>query len=501
MWAQTKPQEGPTQGRGNETGQGNQSKSRQEDGAPAQRGWSTVLWERLQAAHDADLVPWADHLLIGVVDHPFLHDREKPWKRYLQSLLGAPLWLELGVEQRTRYEQLTNPFRKGEFGTDRQFPQRTRVRLGLNGGPFRFLLEFQDSRTHNNGPGDFATNAVVNEHDFQQLFLSAGMDDVFDTGLRADLHVGRINMNVGRRRLIARNFFRNTTNAFDGAHLSLLREEAWRIRAFLTFPVNRLETTLDPVGPANNRMFWGVQFSTVNLRWLKTNFYYFGLNDYRFPITERRQYSTFGTRLYKSPKKGEFDYEGEGALQIGTTGTSQGNKDHFAYMGHAELGYTFDVKWTPRVVAQYDYASGTRDPNGSQNGTFDRLFGARNWELMPTGIFGAFSRSNISSPGGRIYMKPLPLVQFMVKYRAWWLAQARDAWVGSGLQDPTGRSGNFLGQDLELRVKWTPSPNLSFRAGYDHFFKGSYIDNLAKVPGNPPADDTGYSYVMTEIKF
>ena len=135
------------------------------------------------------------------------------------------------------------------------------------------------------------------------------------------------------------------------------------------------------------------------------------------------------------------------------------------------------------------------------NGTFDRLFGARNWELMPTGIFGAFSRSNISSPGGRIYMKPLPLVQFMVKYRAWWLAQARDAWVGSGLQDPTGRSGNFLGQDLELRVKWTPSPNLSFRAGYDHFFKGSYIDNLAKVPGNPPADDTGYSYVMTEIKF
>ena len=120
---------------------------------------------------------------------------------------------------------------------------------------------------------------------------------------------------------------------------------------------------------------------------------------------------------------------------------------------------------------------------------------------MPTGIFGPFFRSNISSPGARVYFKPLPAVRLMLKFRVWWLAQARDVWVGSGLQDPTGRSGNFLGEDLELRADWVPFPNLLFRAGYDHFFKGSYIENLAKVPGNPPADDSDYFYVQTEIKF
>ena len=89
----------------------------------------------------------------------------------------------------------------------------------------------------------------------------------------------------------------------------------------------------------------------------------------------------------------------------------------------------------------------------------------------------------------------------MLKYRAWWLAQSRDAWVGSGLQDPTGGSGNFLGQDIELKARWRLSPNLIFSAGYDHFFKGSYIESLAKVPGNPSAADTDYFYMQTEVKF
>ena len=89
----------------------------------------------------------------------------------------------------------------------------------------------------------------------------------------------------------------------------------------------------------------------------------------------------------------------------------------------------------------------------------------------------------------------------MVKYRAWYLAQARDAWIGSGLQDPTGQAGNFLGQDVELRITWNPSPLLNVDAGYDHFFKGSYIQTLAQVPGNPPAKDSDFVYVQGEIKF
>jgi hypothetical protein len=89
----------------------------------------------------------------------------------------------------------------------------------------------------------------------------------------------------------------------------------------------------------------------------------------------------------------------------------------------------------------------------------------------------------------------------MVKYRAWWLAQSRDAWAGSGLQDSTGGSGSFLGQDVEVKVSWRQSRNLSFLAAYDHFFKGSYIKDLARMPGNPSAADSDYFYIQSEIRF
>ena len=81
------------------------------------------------------------------------------------------------------------------------------------------------------------------------------------------------------------------------------------------------------------------------------------------------------------------------------------------------------------------------------------------------------------------------------------MAQSRDAWINSGLQDSTGSAGNVLGQDVEVRVQWDPWPNLSFDAGYDHFFKGSYIKNQTGVTGNPPSDDTNYFYIQTEGLF
>jgi hypothetical protein len=69
------------------------------------------------------------------------------------------------------------------------------------------------------------------------------------------------------------------------------------------------------------------------------------------------------------------------------------------------------------------------------------------------------------------------------------------------MQDPTGAAGSELGQDVEVRVQWDPSPNFSIDIGYDHFFKGSFITKQVDVPGNPPARDTNYFYVQTEARF
>ncbi|SDY01966.1 Alginate export [Nitrosomonas sp. Nm58] len=97
---------------------------------------------------------------------------------------------------------------------------------------------------------------------------------------------------------------------------------------------------------------------------------------------------------------------------------------------------------------------------------------------------------------------PVPNVRLMMSHRAYWLADKHGAYVGSGLQDRTGRSGSFLGNMLDISVGWDPQwsflKRVSFDIGYSHIFKGDYFD---KVPNGPEKADTNYGYTMATLKF
>ena len=133
--------------------------------------------------------------------------REKEWKwiRYLKKLMQLPQWVDLGVEHRTRFEVYDHPWRTIQpLGrTDPQIQQRTRVRFGVNGETFRFLFEGQDSRVHLSDLSefDFVNASIRNESDILQVIVSATANNVLGTDLRTDLHVGRLTMDFGRRRL------------------------------------------------------------------------------------------------------------------------------------------------------------------------------------------------------------------------------------------------------------------------------------------------------------
>ncbi len=434
-------------------------------------------------------------------DVALIRMKEWQWHRYLKNALNLPDWLDLGLEHRTRFEVSDHPWRTIQpLGrTDPQVQQRSRVRVGLNGGPFKFLFEGQDSRVHLSDLSeiDFLNTGVKNEYDILQVFVSATVKNVFGTGLRADLHFGRLTLDFGRRRLIARNDFRNTTNSFDGVHWQLAKDETWRIRAFLVEPVIRDTVQLDE--QSKRFVFWGMYLETDYIPWLRFNAYYFGLNDKRFStLSLQRTLNTFGVRLYKNPEKARMDFEFE---SVGQTG-SRGNTDHFAHFQHISLGYSFDLPWSPRFLIHYDYASGDRDLNDGQSSAFNTLFGARRFEYTATGSFGPFFRSNISSPGWRVILAPAKGWKFQVKQRFWYLATSRGAFAGSGLRDSTGSSGNYLGHDVEVRVQWKVSENVEFDAGYDHWFKGSYFDRLPSLAGLPPGGnkDTDYFYILTTFR-
>ena len=456
------------------------------------RSFTDELVERVRRSETALPSQPADAVLIRM--------KEWQWHRHLKHAVNLPVWVDLGLEHRTRFEVYDHPWRSQQSlgKTDPQIQQRSRLRLGVNGGMFKIFFEGQDSRVHLDNSGDFVNTSTQNNYDILQLLVSATGTNVFGTGLRTDLHLGRLTMDFGSRRLIARNDFRNTTNAFDGIHWQLAEDMLWRIRAFFVEPVIRDQVQLDE--QSKRFMFWGIDVETHHLPWLRLNAYYFGLNDQRSStISSQRTFSTFGLHLYKNAQKGQMDYEIE---TVGQTG-QRGNIKHFAHFQHLNLGYTFDFSWSPRLLFHYDYASGDRDSRDHHDSTFDTLFGARRFEYTPTSTFGPFFRSNISSPGWRIIVTPAKGWKFQLKQRFWYLATQHGAFAGSGLHDTTGESGNYLGHDVELRAQWNINKNIEFDAAYDHWFKGNYFNRLPMSTGLPSGGekDTDYFYILTKFRF
>ncbi|NOU12146.1 MAG: alginate export family protein, partial [Nitrospira sp.] len=236
---------------------------------------------------------------IEPADAVLIQRKETDWSRYVRTALHMPDWIDVGLENRTRFESYDHPWRTsqaiGNGQTDPQILLRSRLRFGLGGnGPFRFLFEGQDARVYlNKDPGDFRDNTTVNEFDILQLLGAITLNNVFGSGLRTDIHVGRMTMDFGRRRLIARNDFRNTSNAFDGLHWQVSQGQTWRVRAFFVEPVIRSEVRLDEQN--NKSLFWGSYFESRHVPWFQLDAYYLGLNDRRVPnVSSHRTYSTFG---------------------------------------------------------------------------------------------------------------------------------------------------------------------------------------------------------------
>ncbi len=431
-----------------------------------------------------------------------LHAENVTWGRQLHDMLRLPDWLDLAVDHRNRFEFLDDPWRPGESQKQTQVVQRSRVRIGVDTPVgIRLLGEFQDARIFNDRPNDF-TNNGINHLDVLQLFVSATQKDLLGQGLRADVHLGRLTIDVASRRLVARNDFRNTVNAFDGVHLQLGSDDRkWRVRGFYTLPVAIRNSDLMNDRLSTRRRFWGIAYEDLRNPWLKLDAYYFGLND----LPGNRSYRTYGLRGYRGPAPSQIDYEGEVAAQFGDRKTAaQGTRDQQAWMVHAELGYTFGVPWTPRIAAQFDYASGNDDPSDDDSHDFDPLYGARRFDLMPTGIFGPFRRTNIVSPGVRVGLQPAKTVRLDFKVRHWMLAEGRAAFAGSAgpgggaLTDATGDAGRDLGTDIELRARWDAAEWLGFDIGYDHWFKGRYLNEVANAETRGDAD---YFYAQSRVRF
>ncbi len=196
--------------------------------------------------------------------------------------------------------------------------------------------------------------------------------------------------------------------------------------------------------------------------------------------------------VYADGTSGAWDYRGTLAVQVG----SYGEDDIEALGANARVGYTFDSPWKPRAGIEFNYASGDDDPDDGTNGTFDGVFGA----VPPFyGRMNLVSWSNLEDYQLSFSVKPAKTVTVALDHHILRLASAEDNWYwcnNTVRRAPTEDSGDELGQETDLTVKYAITENLELFAGYAHFFAGTFVE---RTPGN--GDDADWAFVQLTYSF
>jgi NADPH-dependent 7-cyano-7-deazaguanine reductase QueF-like protein len=255
--------------------------------------------------------------------------------------------------------------------------------------------------------------------------------------------VGRFTMDIGSRRLVARNRFRNTLNTFDGIRFDAALSHL-SITAFYTHPVSREptlnnrqsinDTQLD--SSSSNVRFFGVDahFNTAY-----GNLHFYGFQD-KNTINETQR-NTLG-HLANITLSERINIDFEAALQ---RGQYQSKKVRASFL-HIALSSNFNLA-TLRLF--YDVATGDDASTDTFEG-FSTLFGARRFEYGPTGIFGVFARNNMTSLGLSSNFKINEHNQVFMQLRGFDIHQSG---ASGRLRGELLDKGDFLGTLSELRVR------------------------------------------------
>lgn len=387
--------------------------------------------------------------------------------------------LSVSGAMRLRYEAIDGQARVGFNKSDDLFNLPTNVLAHYRRVDFEAAVEVYDSRVWGDRTGTPVSTNEVNALEPVQAYVAGTFQDPIGAGSKLTLTAGRMMLNLGSRRLVAADDYRNTTNGYTGLRADVVAKGGWKATFIYTLPQIRLPDDPDDVRLAKveldresfDLVLWGGQISrtkALGAAMIELTYFHLGERDAPGRPTRDRSLDTFGGRIIADPQPGVFDYEVEGFYQMGAVSTSTvgaaAQQRVAASFVHADVGYSFTGAWKPRLSIEYDRASG--DKQGGRFGRFDTLFGMRRADLAPAGLYNALARTNIETVGVRFEATPNKRVDWFAAYRPMWLAAREDSFSSTGVRDVTGSSGRFAGHQLEARVRYWLVPS-RFRFEFD----------------------------------
>ena len=397
-----------------------------------------------------------------------------------------PSWIKFGGEYRARFEGYTG----GSFKADTTDSYMlSRLKLNLTIKPTSWLTFFgegYDARAIAKSP---ALPPFQNTWDIRQAYVELGGSEKQMFGLRA----GRQEINFGEQRLIGGLNWANGARTFDAVRGSY-HMKGFRADVFTASVVNQTDGTWDHHLQGNNLsgvytvfdklvanatiepyLLWRTQPRVKNEVGVLAN------------VNEK----ITGVRWVGKLPQG-FDYGAEVVDEAGYLGTDQIR----AWATHFVIGRTTKMLWTPRVFAEFNFASGDKNSKDGIRGTFDQLYPTGHDKY---GLSDQVGWRNMKDFRTGLETKPRKNLTASVVYNDLYLASRFDAMYNAGgaalFRSAAGTAGTHIGQELDVIAMWTIAKPLQAGGGFGHLFPGDFLKNVT------PGKAYNFPYVMFTYKF
>lgn len=397
--------------------------------------------------------------------------------------------IRVSGEWRMRFEgRIDEQFRSGN--SDSYF--LTRLRLDMDVVPtawLRLFLQGQDAQAMGL-KADPDPPLVEDTFDLRQAYVDIFHRERQGFGLR----VGRQEFIFGDERLIGAFNWGNTARTFDAVRLFYARP-TYRVDLFASSVVVIEDGVFDKHRDGAN--LYGVYSSFPRVIPRTTFEGYVLWRTLPRVVGETgvigdADVFTVGTRWVGTVPAG-FDYRLELA---GQSGRFAGDCVR-AWALHTQLGYSLARPRThPRILVEYNYASGDRDPLDGRRETFDQLFPTNHDKYGIADLIGWRNMHNWRTGVG---FKLSDRITARGDYHSFWLASRRDALYAAGgapvARIPAGARSRHVGQEIDLDFRVTLSRSFSLWAGYAYLFAGDFLRQAT------PGANTAFYYTMLIYRF
>ncbi|HZI50559.1 MAG TPA: alginate export family protein [Terriglobia bacterium] len=386
-----------------------------------------------------------------------------------------PAWLRFSGEYRMRLEGVDGA---GFRPDSKDAYVLSRVRINMRVSPtywMRFMFQGQDAQSfwRNQKPD---APPFEDTMDIRQAYVEFGKAEAPMVLLR----VGRQELFFGEQRLIGHLNWTNTARSFDAARMTVQKGN-YKVDLFAASVVNAREGTANKSSGGND--IHGAYGSITKLVPNATIEPYAFWRLARGTRTETGLPGKTDRRVYGGRFAGKlpanFDYSIEAVGQTGSVGTDTIR----ASASHATLGYTVaSLKKKPRVVLEYNYASGDETPGDGRQQTFDQLYPTGHDKL---GLSDQVGWKNIHDLRAGVEFKPTAKLTSALFYHSWWLASPKDALYNAAgapiVRVAAGTAGRHVGQEASIQMTYAVNATTSIGAGYANIFPGTFLKNA--TPG------------------